>query len=51
MEILKIYLFFLEKGTRTSTGAFTASEYEKRILAYSHLNKFLMGFIDNVGFL
>jgi hypothetical protein len=24
-------------------------DYEKRVLAYAQLNKFLMGFIDNVS--
>lgn len=39
------------KVQRTDTGSLTQTEFEKRMLAYSQLNKFLMAFINNVSIL
>ncbi|CAF0714886.1 unnamed protein product [Brachionus calyciflorus] len=47
-EYSKVMIPIFEKKTIRKSSAFTGTEFEKRILAYSHLNKFLMGFIDNI---
>jgi meckelin len=36
------------KGKKISADLFSSMDYEKRILAYSRLNRFLSNFIDNV---
>jgi meckelin len=37
------------KGKKISSNAFSSLDFEKRILAYSRLNRFLSNFIDNVN--
>ena len=50
MIFLFFLLFFKRKTQRTDSGAMTQAEFEKRMVAYSQLNKFLMAFINNVIF-